>query len=424
MATTKTPAWVAVLKQSLKDAGVPRGWSVSHHRGSVRLRIRKAQADGSMASWNRTLPITWEIGCIGPVTEAVSSFHREFMAAQPASLSEVWARLNPEEPKPASPELAPITSKTMGLNWKAVAKAFYRDRQQNGKRVSDKTIALEQTYCDEAVALLSGTTPPTTAYKLIDQTIQAGGWGDKPRARQQCVGAINRLLTFAVSHEGLAMDWILPQHQKLTLAGNGKPLEGKKEIATLSDLQILQLLDSVPTQEWRNLLLVMAVYGLRPEEVMHLTPKKNPTTGKLQLWCSYCKAAGGRSTKTETKPRWLQAIPLHGPDGAVPQNDLAQALEGGLFPFPPLGERGAAIAQYLGRLKLWKQWKAEFEERGLWLRPYSFRNTYSERGHLLGIPGASMAMAMGHSELTHSTHYVTAKPESTSELFERMLGQD
>ena len=140
----------------------------------------------------------------------------------------------------------------------------------NGKRVSDKTIALEQTHCDEAVALLSNN-PPTTAYKLIDQTIQSGGWGDKPRARQQCVGAINRLLTFAVSHEGLAMDWILPQHQKLTLAGNGKPLEGKKEIATLSDLQILELLDSVPTQEWRNLLLVMAVYGLRPEEVMHLT---------------------------------------------------------------------------------------------------------------------------------------------------------
>ena len=27
MATTKTPAWVAVLKQSLKDAGVPRGWA-------------------------------------------------------------------------------------------------------------------------------------------------------------------------------------------------------------------------------------------------------------------------------------------------------------------------------------------------------------------------------------------------------------
>ena len=424
MAAPKTPAWVAVLKQSLKDAGVPRGWSVSPHRGSARLRIRKVQPDGSMAHWSRAMPITWEIGCIGPVTETVSHFHREFMAAQPATLNEVWARLHPEEAKPASPELAPTTSKTMGLNWKAVARAFYRDRQQNGKRVGDKTIAAEQTYCDKAVGLLSSANPPTTAYKLIDQTIQAGGWSNKPRARQQCVGAVTRLLTFAVSHEGLSMEWILPQHQKLTLAGNGKPLEGKKEIATLSDLQILQLLDEVPTEEWRNLLLVMAVYGLRPEEVMHLSPKVNPTTGKLQLWCSYCKAAGGRTTKTETKPRWLQAIPLNGPDGVVPQNDLAQGIESGLFPFPPLGDRGAAIGQYLGRQKIWQQWKAEFEEQGQWLRPYSFRNTYSERGHLRGIPGASMAMAMGHSELTHSTHYVTAKPESTSELFERILGQE
>ena len=207
------------------------------------------------------------------------------------------------------------------------------------------------------------------------------------------------------------------------LAGNGKAKE-EREIAILSDVQILELLDAVPTDEWRNVLLVMAVYGLRPEELMHLQPKVNPNTGKLQLWCSYRKAAGGRTTKTETKPRWLQAIPLNGPDGQdYPANDLAAQINAGLMPFPPLKDRGAAVAQYVKRLPLWKEMSAAFEAKGKWLRPYSFRNTYSVRGHLRGIPGASMALAMGHSDKTHSAHYVTASEESTAELFERLLGE-
>ena len=80
------------------------------------------------------------------------------------------------------------------------------------------------------------------------------------------------------------------------------------------------------------------------------------------------------------------------------------------------------MAQYLARLQLWKEWAKAFDEQGKWLRPYSFRNTYSVRGHRRGIPGASMALAMGHSDKTHSAHYVTATEETTAELFERILG--
>ena len=121
----------------------------------------------------------------------------------------------------------------------------------------------------------------------------------------------------------------------------------------------------MPTAEWRNVLLVMAVYGLRPDELIHLTPKVNPTTGKLQLWCSYRKAARGRTTKTETKPRWLQAIPLRPPEGEdYPAGDLAAQINAGLMPFLPLKERGAAVAQYVGRLRLWMEMAAAFDEQG------------------------------------------------------------
>ena len=407
------------LKESIKSAGVPRGWSVSEHRGKVKLRVR-AGAGGAAQQWTKTLPIHWEVGYIGPVTETVAALYRATQSEPPKSVGQAWQELHPEEedsePSPGVPTVIGV------INWKAIAAAHYRDRQQNGKQVSDKTMALERTYCDKAVELLTSSKPPATPYKLMDAA-NAGGWSDKPRARQQCVGAINRFLTYCVTHEGLSGDWIIPQHQKLMLAGNGKAKE-QREIAILSDVQILELLNAVPTAEWRNVLLVMAVYGLRPDELIHLTPKVNPTTGKLQLWCSYRKAARGRTTKTETKPRWLQAIPLRTPEGEdYPAGDLAAQINAGLMPFLPLKERGAAVAQYVGRLRLWKEMAAAFDEQGKWLRPYSFRNIYSVRGHLRGIPGASMALAMGHSDNTHSAHDMTATEKSTAELFERLLRQ-
>ena len=45
------------------------------------------------------------------------------------------------------------------------------------------------------------------------------------------------------------------------------------------------------------------------------------------------------------------------------------------------------------------------------------------RAYLRGLPNESVAMAMDHSELTHSTHYVTGTVEATSEVFERIFGR-
>ena len=78
------------------------------------------------------------------------------------------------EPSPGVPTVIGV------INWKAIAAAHYRDRQQNGKQVSDKTMALERTYCDKAVELLTSSKPPATPYKLMDAAITAGGWSDKP----------------------------------------------------------------------------------------------------------------------------------------------------------------------------------------------------------------------------------------------------
>ena len=120
----------------------------------------------------------------------------------------------------------------------------------------------------------------------------------------------------------------------------------------------------MPTDELRNVLLVMAIHGLRPEELVHLTPKVSPTTGKLQLWCRDRKAAGGRTTKTETKPRWLQAIPLRKPDGEdYPAGELAAEINTGLMLFPALKDCGTAVAQYVKRMRDWKELAKTFAEQ-------------------------------------------------------------
>ena len=91
---------------------------------------------------------------------------------------------------------------------------------------------------------------------------------------------------------------------------------------------------------------------------------------------------------------------------------------------PPLKEKGRAVAQYLARMPLWKQWKAESEKQGTTLRPYSFRNSYSVRCHERGQNTAAISDAMGHSERTHSSSYLVTTAEATARAFGEMGAAD
>lgn len=59
------------------------------------------------------------------------------------------------------------------------------------------------------------------------------------------------------------------------------------------------------------------------------------------------------------------------------------------------------------------------ESRGENLRTYSFRHSYSVRGHFLGIDGESMALAMGHSIKMHENAYYWSNDEVRSRAFDR-----
>ena len=82
---------------------------------------------------------------------------------------------------------------------------------------------------------------------------------------------------------------------------------------------------------------------------------------------------------------------------------------------------GEACLKYLKRQNCWKQLIKNVEKRNERAGSYSFRHSYSVRGHLLDIDNGSMSLAMGHSIETHCREYPWATKSATTNAFEIAL---
>lgn len=78
-----------------------------------------------------------------------------------------------------------------------------------------------------------------------------------------------------------------------------------------------------------------------------------------------------------------------------------------------------AIATYLSRRAGWLSLKAELESEAERLSCYSFRHSYSVRGHQRGIDNGSMALAMGHSIEVHCRSYPWATEAGAEASFSK-----
>ena len=202
----------------------------------------------------------------------------------------------------------------------------------------------------------------------------------------------------------------------------GRPAE-KKTKATLPDQEVLDLIEAVGTRNegWGNVLRLMVLYGLRPIELQYLSPRLTDQ-GDLGLWCSYRKISG----PNRCDPRWLQPLPLRNNLGEIVNWNLCQALNAGLLELPAGRDgdfrklNGRYVLNHLNRQPEWKQLKEKYETKGMWLRPYSFRDGYSVRAHRYGIETAQICRAMGHGLAAHSRAYESATDATTREAFERL----
>ncbi len=154
--------------------------------------------------------------------------------------------------------------------------------------------------------------------------------------------------------------------------------------------------------EWDLALKLAIVYGLRPIEVSYdyLDIKKN---GKDYLFCTYCKKAGGGITK----PRRLW--PLH-PEWEEKWKLIQRIKRKDPLPRMKAGA-GDAFKNYLRFNQVWKRLKAE---NGV--VPYSFRHSYSKRGHqVYKLSDTEMAAFMGHTVQVHNAAYAQWTSESMLE---------
>jgi integrase len=274
-----------------------------------------------------------------------------------------------------------------------------------------------------AVALLESQRGPSNPADLLDACLR--DWAPGSRTRQIRAQSLAQFLRHCVEREHFPEGWRPPADLRPHIGVSAAEVApGHRKGDAFTDLEILALIDSLPSDppglRWADALRLMAELGLRPIELQHLAVRIEPRSARPLWWCSYRKRSGGGMTA----PRWIRPLPLTDWDGRRQQWNLLERWQAGLIALPPLGNGpGAsdAIGTYLGRQQGWQSLRARLEARGERAVPYSFRHSYSLRGHQLGIDAGSVALTMGHSYEVHCRSYPWASDSGAAVAYERAL---
>lgn len=181
------------------------------------------------------------------------------------------------------------------------------------------------------------------------------------RTRKACHGAFTRLANYAKLE--LPPNWV-------RLRGKYKPKTGRK-IPT--DSEILATWESLKGQ-WQWVYGIMAAYGIRNHEIMHLSFEDYPA---IRI---------GDETKTGTRISY----PLH-PNWAERFN--CQQIKLPHITATDNRQIGSAVGKAFKRL-------------GVGHVPYSLRDAYAIRASTLGISPAIVSKWLGHSLAVHYQHYL------------------
>ncbi len=242
-------------------------------------------------------------------------------------------------------------------------------------------------------------------------------WAGKAPSRAACCIALRNLGDHAISRVGAAKSWQITALDIKEL--RGKPAK-KRRKATLSDIELEFLIDGIASRNprWANVLRILTLFGLRPIELQYLSPNRREDKS-LGLWCSNEKTCGGSQTaQRQLEPCWLQDS-----DGALIKWAVIEQMHAGLLELPlgndgePRKLDGHYVETFLKRQPEWNQLKQACEDRGEWLRVYSFRDTFSLRCHRQKIELGAICAAMGHNLEAHARAYRWESQQTTAKAF-------
>lgn len=390
--------WEQAIRSSVR--GKP-GFTVSEARGKTLLRYRPT--DGGKPE-SCVLPLDWAKANTEKILLLTNRIAQLVISREQGTLKGALAMAQDQS-----------TTMRRQADWDAIAQGLRESLQSGRNEISDKTWRYNyEIFINYAIALVKAG-KATDGYSLLKATL--ANWEGKADSRVACCGALRALTDHGIARHGLAKSWGITSTDVKELRGKRPE---KRTKATLTDAQILSMIESLEqrNQQWANVLRLMALFGLRPIELQHLQPKLRED-GSLGMWCSYRKTCGS----TKTAPRWIEPCYLRDAFGEPVRWSLAAAMQAGLLDLPKGrdGElrrlEGKSVLRYLEAMPEWQQLNERTAARGEWLRPYTFRDSYSLRCHQQGIEVGSIALAMGHTLAVHSSSYRWASEQTTAAAF-------
>ena len=404
--------WEDGLKRNVNKGGKRRGWSVSEHNGKTRLRLQFPKTgDEWPANAQTNLPYSWEEDSIDDITLLINRIYTPVMSKKKTLREAIDDALGVSDKK-AHEVVTP---------WPRIIAAFKDYKLNLGNRIAPKTFeASYGRYLTIALLHLEGRKPAHTGKELTERVLshqrvnQKPGvksgeplarWIDMPKSRLECCLALKKFLEYAVAEHRQPQAFLISEGDYMLLRGpDGK----QRRKAVLSDDQVMKVLEMLP-ESWGNVVKVCRVYGVRPWEISFIKKRIKPD-GRPQLYVTKGKVFTTRSgVKDETSPRWLAPLPVNGTSF-----DLLENWD--QLSWPPTVS-GKTLGAKLRLYPYWKQLYKEFDANGEWLRPYSFRDTFSVRSHGKRIPTELICEAMGHSPEVHNRSYRTTEWEAVQDAY-------
>lgn len=383
------------------------GWSVREQRGGIRLEVRQMGTRRQSV----LLPFGWNRHEVGPVLARVRNIYLLTLDGYELSL--------------AADIAAGKAVQADDTNWQEAMARFRQQKLHHGAAIQPRTWQKKyEPVLALALQQLAGPHPPSGPADLLDACLR--DWPPGSRTRQIRAQSLSQFLRHCVEREHFPEHWRPPDRLQAHIGvASRERAPGHRKGDPFDDLEILALLDALPTdaagRRWGDAIRLLAELGLRPIELQHLSVRREPASGELIWWCDYRKRSGGGMTE----PRRVHPLPLTDWDGRRQEWRLLPRWQRGELALPPLGSStpgpSDAINTYLGRQAGWKTLRERLAEWGERAVPYSFRHSYSLRGHRLGVDAGSVALSMGHSLEVHLRSYPWASGQGAAAAFSRAL---
>ena len=401
-AIRRNEPWEVMLREEV--SGLAEGWTIREHRGKVKLVVRRS---GQQRMESITLPFPWAKASMGDAYTRLRNIYVHWSAGHGLR---------------AAAELAEGRAPSTLLDWAQAADRFQEQKRHHGNHIKEGTwLHAYEPVISMAVERLNSSRPPSNPADLLDACIR--DWTPGSRMRQIRAQSLAQFLTHCVQREHFPDLWLPPADLKRHVGRrDGSKAVTMKGDAFSSDQQILELLDSLPRRQsakrWHDALQLLAELGLRPIELLHLSVRTDEQSGEPYWWCGYQKRSGGG----DTEARRVFPLPLEDGAGRFQEWGLLERWQAGDISLPPLRSgngAGDSFGTYLNRQKGWLAMRDQMALQQRRLVPYSFRHTYSLRGHRRGIDAGAMAHSMGHSLEVHLRSYPWASASNTAAAFAR-----